>query len=97
MINIEDVINVNEINMNIPKETTDNTNCLALTVRKEYRLALARNLFDKTTTITWKIGLGIIVLNFLNMFFISKRRKLYLFSSFCMFLLNMPNNAALIF
>lgn len=54
--------------MNIPKETTDNTNCLALTVRKEYRLALARNLFDKTTTITWKIGLGIIVLNFLNMF-----------------------------
>ena len=68
MINIEDVINVNEINMNIPKETTDNTNCLALTVRKEYRLALARNLFDKTTTITWKIGLGIIVLNFLNMF-----------------------------
>ena len=68
MINLEDVINVNEINMNIPKETTDNTNCLALTVRKEYRLALARNLFDKTTTITWKIGLGIIVLNFLNMF-----------------------------
>ena len=49
---------MNEINMNIPKETTDNTNCLAL----------ARNLFDKTTTITWKIGLGIIVLNFLNMF-----------------------------
>ena len=68
MITIDDVINVNEINMNIPKETTDNTNCLALTVRKEYRLALARNLFDKTTTITWKIGLGIIVLNFLNMF-----------------------------
>lgn len=59
---------MNEINMNISKETTDNTNCLALTVRKEYRLALARNLFDKTTTITWKIGLGIIVLNFLNMF-----------------------------
>ena len=68
MINIEDVINVNEINMNFQIETTDYTYCLALTVRKEYRLALARNLLDKTTTITWKIGLGIIVLNFLNMF-----------------------------
>ncbi|CDD16196.1 MAG: hypothetical protein ACLUF5_01425 [Clostridia bacterium] len=59
---------MNDIDINIPKETTDNTNCLALTVRKEYRLALARNLFDKGTTLTWKIGLSIIVLNFLNMF-----------------------------
>ena len=57
---------MNDIDINIPKETTDNTNCLALTVRKEYRLALARNLFDKGTTLTWKIGLSIIVLNFLN-------------------------------
>lgn len=57
-----------DIDINIPKETTDNTNCLALTVRKEYRLALARNLFDKGSTLTWKIGLSIIVLNFLNMF-----------------------------
>ena len=54
---------MNDIDINIPKETTDNTNCLALTVRKEYRLALARNLFDKGTTLTWKIGLSIIVLN----------------------------------
>ena len=59
---------MNDIDINIPKETTDNTNCLALTVRKEYRLALARNLCDKGTTLTWKIGLSIIVLNFLNMF-----------------------------
>ena len=58
---------MNDIDINIPKETTDNTNCLALTVRKEYRLALARNLFDKGSTLTWKIGLSIIVLNFLNM------------------------------
>ena len=65
---ILDVIDMNDIDINIPKETTDNTNCLALTVRKEYRLALARNLFDKGTTLTWKIGLSIIVLNFLNMF-----------------------------
>ena len=43
---------MNDIDINIPKETTDNTNCLALTVRKEYRLALARNLFDKGTTLT---------------------------------------------
>ena len=50
---------MNDIDINIPKETTDNTNCLALTVRKEYRLALARNLFDKGSTLTWKIGLSL--------------------------------------
>lgn len=59
---------MNNIDLNIPKETSDTTNCLALTVRKEYRLSLARNLFDKGATLTWKIGLSIIVLNFLNMF-----------------------------
>lgn len=44
-------------------------NCLALAVRKEYSLTIAKNIFFKTCKTTWKIGLSILVLNFLSFFF----------------------------
>ena len=44
------------------------TNCLALTVVKEYKLTVIKNIFKKSGRLTWKIALSIITMNFLNTF-----------------------------
>lgn len=44
------------------------TNCLALTVVKEYKLTVVKNVFKKSCKLTWKIALSIITMNFLNTF-----------------------------
>ncbi len=44
------------------------TNCLALTVVKEYKLTVVKNVFKKSFKLTWKIALSIITMNFLNTF-----------------------------
>ena len=47
---------------------TQTTNCLALTVVKDYKLTIFKNVFKKSFKITWKITLSIITMNFLNTF-----------------------------
>ncbi len=47
---------------------TQTTNCLALTVVKDYKLTVFKNVFKKSFKITWKIALSIITINFLNTF-----------------------------
>lgn len=46
----------------------ENTNCLALTVQKEYKLTVAKNIMRKSLRYSWKIALSIITINFLNTF-----------------------------
>lgn len=48
--------------------TPETTNCLALTVVKDYKLTVFKNVFKKSFKITWKIALSIITMNFLNTF-----------------------------
>lgn len=43
-------------------------NCLALTVRKEYKLTIVKNVIGKGIKVSWKIALSILVMNFLNSF-----------------------------
>lgn len=57
------------------KETTpkseiqqENTNCLALTVQKEYKITVVKNIMKKSFRYSWKIALSIITINFLNTF-----------------------------
>lgn len=47
---------------------TQTTNCLALTVVKDYKLTVFKNVFKKSFKITWRIALSIITINFLNTF-----------------------------
>ena len=61
----ENLVLNNELNNDSIDSTT---NCLALTVRKEYRVTIAKNIFNKSFRVSWKIALSIITLNFLNMF-----------------------------
>lgn len=44
------------------------SNCLALTVKKEYKLVVVKNLISKGFKVSWKIALSIITINFLNTF-----------------------------
>ena len=51
------------------KEKTVETNCLALTVRKDYNFAIARNTVFKTIRMSIKVAISTIVLNLIKLFF----------------------------
>ncbi len=50
------------------KETVE-TNCLALTVRKDYNLSIVKNSILTTFRISWKVALSTFILNVLKLFF----------------------------
>ena len=58
------IFNPNELTFNDAPEP----NCLALTVKKDYNLVIAKNVVLKTLKSTWKIVLSIFTLNFLKFF-----------------------------
>ncbi len=51
------------------KEKTVETNCLALTVRKNYNLAIVKNSIFTTLRLSWKVALSTFLLNVLKLFF----------------------------
>lgn len=50
------------------KETVE-TNCLALTVRKDYNLSIFKNSIATTFRVSWKIAVSTFLLNLLKLFF----------------------------
>ena len=50
------------------KETVE-TNCLALTVRKDYNFAIAKNTVFKTIRMSIKVAISTLVLNVIKLFF----------------------------
>ena len=46
-----------------------NTNCLALTIRKDYRLTILSNAINTAKRISFKVLVNIGMLNFLNIIF----------------------------
>lgn len=53
----------------LDKETTNETNCLALTIQKDYHLVVARNIFHKTARMSWKVALSMVLLNIMAILF----------------------------
>ena len=53
---------------NTAEAAIETNNCLALTVKEEYRIVVFKNIIKKGLRITWKIALSIITMNFLNTF-----------------------------
>lgn len=51
-----------------PTAIEGNTNCLALTVKKEYKLVVIKNMVKKGLKVSWKIALSTFVMNFLKAF-----------------------------
>ena len=56
-----------------PDSLVDNnstkSNCLALTVRKDYSLIIVKNVFTTTGRLSWKIALTTTIINILNILF----------------------------
>ena len=63
----EPIINHEDEEVSEKKETVE-TNCLALTVRKNYNISIFKNTVFTTFRITCKITIFTIVLNFLSLF-----------------------------
>ena len=57
-----------EMKTTAEKETAE-TNCLALTVRKDYNLSIVKNSILTTFRISWKVALSTFILNVLKLFF----------------------------
>ena len=66
--NIEVSTESDNIENKIADSNSDISNCLALTVKKDYNLVIAKNVVLKTLKSTWKIVLSIFTLNFLKFF-----------------------------
>lgn len=64
-INLEETSNSETIEL----EDANTTNCLALTIKKEYRLVAVKNVFLHTLRITWKVIVSAVTLNFLKFLF----------------------------
>ena len=64
----EEPLNNSENQEVLEKKETVETNCLALTVRKNYNISIFKNTVFTTVRITCKITIFTIVLNFLSLF-----------------------------
>ena len=65
-VSTESDINVEN---NIEDSNNDISNCLALTVKKDYNLTIVKNVFTTTGRLSWKIALVTAIINILNMLF----------------------------
>ena len=65
----EEPITNNEDQEVLEKKETVETNCLALTVRKNYNISIFKNTVFTTFRVTFKVAVFTFVLNFLSLFF----------------------------
>ena len=65
----EEPITDNEDQEVLEKKETVETNCLALTVRKNYNISIFKNTVFTTFRVTFKVAVFTFVLNFLSLFF----------------------------
>lgn len=62
-----------DLDINSIQENNKNfevTNCLALTVKKDYNLTVVKNITLKALKTTWKVVASLFTLNFLKIFFL---------------------------
>lgn len=64
----KDLNSSNEIENEKNTETAE-TNCLALTVRKDYNMSIVKNSIFTTLRVSWKVALSTLLLNILKLFF----------------------------
>lgn len=65
----EEPLNNSENQEVLEKKETVETNCLALTVRKNYNISIFKNTVFTTFRVTCKVTIFTLVLNFLSLFF----------------------------
>lgn len=68
-INIENETIENEETLEEKQSESVETNCLALTVRKDYNLSILKNGLATTVRVSWKVALSTFILNLLAFLF----------------------------
>lgn len=68
-INIENETVENEETLEEKQSESVETNCLALTVRKDYNLSILKNGLATTVRVSWKVALSTFILNLLAFLF----------------------------
>lgn len=64
-----DIKNQNEsISEKIELEDSNTSNCLALTIKKEYKLVAIKNVFLHSLKVTWKVIVGTLTLHLFKFF-----------------------------
>ena len=67
-VGVQDIKADSTLEDSAKKETVE-TNCLALTVRKDYNFAIAKNTVFKTIRMSIKVAISTFVLNIIKLFF----------------------------
>lgn len=70
--NIEDNIEDNIENENYNETMNENqevSNCLALTIKKDYNISVVKNVFIRTARGIWKVAISMFTLNIFKFFF----------------------------
>ena len=57
-----------ELNQELTNENDEVSNCLALTVQKDYNLSVVKNVFVRTVKGIWKVAISIFTLNIIKFF-----------------------------
>ena len=66
----EDIENRNDsVSDTINLKDANTSNCLALTIKKEYKLGSIKNVFIHSLKVTWKVIVSTVTLHFLKIFF----------------------------
>lgn len=66
----EDIENRNDsVSDTINLKDANTSNCLALTIKKEYKLVAIKNVFIHSLKVTWKVIVSAVTLHFLKIFF----------------------------
>ena len=66
----EDIENRNDsVSDTINLKDANTSNCLALTIKKEYKLVAIKNVFIHSLKVTWKVIVSTVTLHFLKIFF----------------------------
>ena len=64
-----DIENQNDaVSERIDVEDSNTSNCLALTIKKEYKLVAIKNVFIHSLKVTWKVIVSTITLHILKLF-----------------------------
>ena len=58
----------NDVSEKIEIDDSNMTNCLALTIKEEYKLVKIKNIFIHSLKITWRVMVSTIALNILKIF-----------------------------
>ena len=67
-VSLDNMKNIEDFSIETKSKNPEVVNCLALTLKKDYNLAIVKNVVVKAFKNVWRVALSIFTLNFLKFF-----------------------------